>query len=106
MMKRSIVAIVLAGLCWSADLACGADEADPSRSLRNLPPTDKPRFEVKYERPHHDHLICVECGAIQEVQWPQIEKIQEKKCKELGFIPVFHRHEIFGRCPKCVREAR
>src|SRR5688500_7708039 len=47
MMKRSIVAIVLAGRCWSADLARGADEAGPSRSLRNLPPTDKPRFEVK-----------------------------------------------------------
>jgi len=66
----------------------------------------KPRFEVKYERPHHDHLICVECGSIREVQWPQIEKIQEKKCKELGFTPVFHRHEIFGRCPACNKKAR
>ncbi len=65
----------------------------------------KPRYEVKYERPHHDHLICTECGTIREVQWPQIEKIQEKKCKELGFVPVFHRHEIFGRCPKCVKTA-
>jgi Fur family ferric uptake transcriptional regulator len=61
----------------------------------------KPRFEVKYERPHHDHLICIDCGTIREVQWPQIERIQEKKCKELGFTPVFHRHEIFGRCPRC-----
>jgi Fur family transcriptional regulator, ferric uptake regulator len=64
----------------------------------------KPRFEVKYERPHHDHLICVECGAIREVQWPQIEKIQEKKCKDLGFQPIFHRHEIFGRCPQCQKK--
>jgi Fur family transcriptional regulator, ferric uptake regulator len=64
----------------------------------------KPRFEVKYDRPHHDHLICVECGAIREVQWPQIEKIQEKKCKDLGFLPVFHRHEVFGRCPQCQKK--
>jgi Fur family ferric uptake transcriptional regulator len=64
----------------------------------------KPRFEVKYERPHHDHLICVECGAIREVQWPQIERIQEKKCRDLGFLPVFHRHEIFGRCPQCQKK--
>jgi len=64
----------------------------------------KPRFEVKYERPHHDHLICVECGAIREVQWPQIERIQEKKCRDLGFLPVFHRHEVFGRCPQCQKK--
>jgi Fur family ferric uptake transcriptional regulator len=66
----------------------------------------KPRFEVKYERPHHDHLICIDCGAIREVQWPQIEKIQEKKCRDMGFTPVFHRHEIFGRCPRCTKKAR
>lgn len=63
----------------------------------------KPRYEVKYERPHHDHLICVECGAIQEIQWPQVEKIQEKTCREIGFQPLFHRHEIFGRCQNCQR---
>jgi Fur family ferric uptake transcriptional regulator len=64
----------------------------------------KPRYEVKYDRPHHDHLICVDCGAIREVQWPQIEKIQEKTCKDLGFQPVFHRHEIFGRCASCQKK--
>jgi len=61
----------------------------------------KPRFEVKYERPHHDHLICIECGTIREIQWPQIERIQEKSCRELGFSAIFHRHEIFGRCKAC-----
>src|SRR5260221_250806 len=25
----------------------------------------KPRYEVNFERPHHDHLICIQCGAIQ-----------------------------------------
>ncbi len=64
-------------------------------------PNGKPRYEVNYERPHHDHLICVECGAIQEIQWPQVERIQEKTCRELGFTPIFHRHEIFGRCRNC-----
>jgi Fur family ferric uptake transcriptional regulator len=61
----------------------------------------RPRFEVKFERPHHDHLICIECGVIQEIQWPQVEKIQEKACKQLKFVPLFHRHEIFGRCQNC-----
>jgi len=61
----------------------------------------KPRYEVKCERPHHDHLICVQCGAIREIQWPQVEKIQDKTCRELGFDPIFHRHEVFGRCKSC-----
>lgn len=64
----------------------------------------KPRFEVKHERPHHDHLICIQCGTIREIQWPEIERIQERTCKQLGFASMFHRHEIFGRCADCQRK--
>lgn len=64
----------------------------------------RPRFEVNQDRPHHDHLICVQCGRIQEIQWPQIERIQDKTCKELGFVAIFHRHEVFGRCQDCERK--
>jgi Fur family ferric uptake transcriptional regulator len=60
-----------------------------------------PRFEVEVDRPHHDHLICVDCGRIQEIRWPELEEIQEKTCKKLGFTPKWHRHEIFGRCRDC-----
>lgn len=64
-------------------------------------PDGRPRYEINFERPHHDHLICISCGTIQEIQWPQVEKIQEKACRKLGFVPTFHRHEIFGRCKTC-----
>ena len=64
-------------------------------------PTGQAKFEIKYERPHHDHLICVECGRIREVQWPEVERIQEKTCKTLHFTPIWHRHEMFGRCENC-----
>jgi Fur family ferric uptake transcriptional regulator len=60
-----------------------------------------PRFEVKMERPHHDHLICVECGAIAEIQWPEIERIQDRACRRAGFSILWHRHELFGRCRSC-----
>ena len=63
-----------------------------------------PRFEVELERPHHDHLICVDCGRIQEVRWPKLEDIQEATCRKIGFIPKWHRHEIFGRCRDCARK--
>lgn len=62
-----------------------------------------PRFEVNLERPHHDHLLCIACGRIQEISWPKLEAIQEQGCKKLGFIPQWHRHEIFGRCRECAK---
>jgi len=65
--------------------------------------TGTPRFEVNVERPHHDHLICVDCGKIQEVRWPKLEEIQEKACRKIGFTPKWHRHEVFGRCRDCAR---
>jgi Fur family ferric uptake transcriptional regulator len=61
----------------------------------------EPRYEINYERPHHDHLVCIECGTIQEIRWPQIERIQIKECQKLGFHPTIHRHEVFGRCRDC-----
>ena len=61
----------------------------------------KPRYEVKIDRPHHDHLICLGCGMIMEIQWPQVEKIQEKISRKIGFEISYHRHELFGRCKEC-----
>ncbi|MBI4386501.1 MAG: transcriptional repressor [Elusimicrobia bacterium] len=59
------------------------------------------RYEIQLERPHHDHLICIQCGGIQEVRWPELEAIQDKTCRQMGFEPSWHRHEIFGRCRRC-----
>lgn len=64
-------------------------------------PHGLPKFEIKHERPHHDHLICIDCGSIREVQWPEVERVQEKTCKALHFAPLWHRHEMFGRCQHC-----
>jgi len=64
-------------------------------------PKGTKRFELDLERPHHDHLICVRCGRIQEVHWPKLEKIQQTVCREMEFTPQWHRHEIFGLCAAC-----
>lgn len=64
-----------------------------------------PRFEIHFERPHHDHLVCISCGKIQEIQWPALEKIQERGCEKIGFEIKWHRHEIFGLCKDCRRKA-
>ncbi|MBI4369709.1 MAG: transcriptional repressor [Elusimicrobia bacterium] len=61
-----------------------------------------PRYEINRERPHHDHMICVQCGSILEVRWPQVERVQDQTCRSYGFEPMWHRHEIFGRCRECL----
>ena len=68
---------------------------------RVLKADGKPHFEVKHLRPHHDHAICVECGAIQEIRHDQIERYQNEAAARIGFVPLWHRHEVFGRCRRC-----
>lgn len=63
-----------------------------------------PRFEIDRGRPHHDHLICMECGHIHEVRWPKLERLQQEACRRLGFTPRWHRHEVFGLCRDCARK--
>ena len=54
---------------------------------------------MRYEeapREHHDHLINVETGAVTEFRNEEIEKLQERVARELGFKLVGHRLQLFG----------
>ncbi len=62
------------------------------------------KFELKADRPHHDHMICVECGRILEFQSPMMEKFQDEAIRKQGFTALWHRHEIFGRCKLCQKQ--
>lgn len=57
------------------------------------------RYEVR--QPHHDHMICVECGRIVEFEDARIEALQEDVARAHGFELEWHRHELYGRCPDC-----
>ncbi len=62
------------------------------------------KFELKADRPHHDHMICVECGRITEFQSPMMERFQDEAIRRHGFTALWHRHEIFGRCRNCPKK--
>ena len=53
------------------------------------------RYEQAH-REHHDHLIDVETGRVIEFRDEDIEKIQERIARDLGFRLVGHRLELFG----------
>jgi Fur family ferric uptake transcriptional regulator len=50
---------------------------------------------------HHDHLICIKCGKISEFENEEIENIQEKVAKDLGYQLLSHKHELYGKCSRC-----
>jgi Fur family ferric uptake transcriptional regulator len=61
----------------------------------------KTKYEQKLGGRHHDHLICVKCGRLIEVNDEKIEKLQDKLAKANDFIPIKHKLEIYGICGDC-----
>jgi Fur family ferric uptake transcriptional regulator len=59
------------------------------------------RYEKAFGRPHHHHLICLECGDIIEFVNDRLEMIQEDVCIEKNFTPQSSSLQIFGTCAKC-----
>jgi Fur family ferric uptake transcriptional regulator len=59
------------------------------------------RYELADDATHHDHLICLNCGDITEFEEPRIEELQERVAGKYGFRLRFHKHELYGVCPRC-----
>jgi Fur family transcriptional regulator, ferric uptake regulator len=53
------------------------------------------RYETA-DREHHDHLIDTQSGKVIEFVDPEIEKLQEKIAKRLGYKLTGHRMELYG----------
>jgi Fur family transcriptional regulator, ferric uptake regulator len=62
------------------------------------------KYESIHDRPHHDHMICVQCGEALEFSSPAVERIQDQIAKKNGFKILWHRHEVFGRCRRCEKQ--
>jgi len=58
-------------------------------------------YEYRDLDAHHDHMICVKCGRIQEFTDPRIEILQEKNAHSHGFIPLRHSMTLYGLCREC-----
>ena len=53
------------------------------------------------EGTHHDHLICVQCGRVDEFTDETIESLQEGIALAHGYRLTDHRLALFGVCPDC-----
>jgi Fur family peroxide stress response transcriptional regulator len=49
----------------------------------------------------HPHLICTECGAIEDSEVEGLSEIPRQVAQDSGYRMVSHRLDFFGVCPKC-----
>lgn len=52
------------------------------------------------EGSHHDHLVCLDCGKVEEFHDPEIEKRQTAVAKAKGFVLEEHALSLYARCTK------
>lgn len=50
---------------------------------------------------HHDHLVCVKCGKVEEFLDELIEQRQKLIAEQAGFKMTDHALNIYGLCPVC-----
>ena len=56
-------------------------------------------FELKSDG-HHDHLVCLQCGRVEEFYDAEIEKRQVKIAKDRGFSLHEHSLSLYADCVK------
>ncbi|CCD37025.1 Ferric uptake regulation protein FUR [Candidatus Paraburkholderia kirkii UZHbot1] len=56
-------------------------------------------FELN-EGSHHDHLVCIDCGRVEEFFDAEIERLQQSIAKERGFKLHEHALALYGTCTK------
>ena len=63
-------------------------------------------FEIN-QGGHHDHMLCLDCGRIEEFCDEEIERRQRIIAERLGFELAEHSLVLYGRCsrPECTNRA-
>lgn len=57
-------------------------------------------FEMQ-EDGHHDHMVCVQCGHVEEFYDPEIERRQNLVAEERNFRIRDHALYLYGTCNDC-----
>lgn len=119
--RRLVDAIAAAGQPVTLpDIVTAAPELAPSSVYRNLDVLERSgvvdriassgdHAYFEFAEPllsHHHHLICVDCGAIEDVQLDDhVEALVDQSLAEAagraGFTPLRHSLDLRGHCADC-----
>lgn len=70
--------------------------------IRKIELGDSPaKYENKVNSDHHDHIICVQCGKIEEFVDETIEARQDAIIDKMGLKMIRHIHQLFVLCNDC-----
>ena len=61
--------------------------------------SDKAVFELN-QGGHHDHIVCLQCGRVEEFYDEEIEKRQKQAATDRGFTIHDHSLHIYADCTK------
>jgi Fe2+ or Zn2+ uptake regulation protein len=50
---------------------------------------------------HHHHLVCVGCGATEDIGRCGVEDVLKSVREVTGYDVIGHRIEVYGFCPDC-----
>jgi Fur family transcriptional regulator, ferric uptake regulator len=59
----------------------------------------KAMYELN-EGQHHDHLVCLDCGRVEEFYDAEIENRQHAVAKDRGFAIADHALSLYAHCTK------
>lgn len=59
------------------------------------------RFEPARDIPHHEHLVCTQCGKVEEFRDERLERMTTLIAESRGFARQRHRLVIHGVCREC-----
>jgi len=57
-------------------------------------------FELNVQG-HHDHIVCVSCGKVEEFYDETIETRQREVAAAKGYEVTDHSLTLYGKCPAC-----
>jgi Fur family transcriptional regulator, peroxide stress response regulator len=58
---------------------------------------------VRYDHTtdRHDHLVCVDCGRVEDVSIPIGRKVLDQIAASTSFTPIHYEVKVHGRCADC-----
>ncbi len=62
-------------------------------------------FELN-QGPHHDHLVCIKCGRVDEFVDKAIERRQKIVAQRANYQMTDHNLIIYGICTKCFTKTK
>jgi Fur family ferric uptake transcriptional regulator len=64
---------------------------------RNHFESGKAVYELN-EGQHHDHMVCLDCGRVEEFYDPEIEQRQQAVAQAKGFVIADHALSLYAHC--------